>query len=339
VGSRPGSGFGSGHVPGTKCHRPRAYAPAAGGKFLTFSIGIAPSLHRGKSGAARAPSPRLPRRFSLTFAAAIAIAVNGCSGEVPHAVAGGIAWRTLEPGLEYAPCRIAGPGGTKPCTLHIVRVDPDRAHVRACLASEAGGSAKTAEEWCARAKLAVAINAGMFADDGRSNVGYLRHGTHRNNPRWNGYRSVLALSPRREGLPSVRWVDLDVTPPGASGVSEYDLVVQNLRLIKAPGHNVWKETGREWSEAAVALGRGRQLYFLFSRTPFSMHEWNERILSLPLGIVQAMHVEGGPEASLSIHAGGVDIDLCGSYESGSLENESNARQWPIPNVLGVERRR
>lgn len=50
-----------------------------------------------------------------------------------------------------------------------------------------------------------------------------------------------------------------------------------------------------------------------------------------------MHVEGGPEASLSIHTGGVDLDLCGSYETGFNENDSNTHQWAIPNVLGVAR--
>jgi hypothetical protein len=50
-----------------------------------------------------------------------------------------------------------------------------------------------------------------------------------------------------------------------------------------------------------------------------------------------MHVEGGPEASLSIHVPGLDLDLAGSYETGFLPDDSNREQWPIPNVLGVER--
>ena len=60
-----------------------------------------------------------------------------------------------------------------------------------------------------------------------------------------------------------------------------------------------------------------------------MWEFNERLRALPLGIVRAMHVEGGPEASLSIHAGGIDLDLAGSYETGFHENDSNETQWPI----------
>jgi hypothetical protein len=79
--------------------------------------------------------------------------------------------------------------------------------------------------------------------------------------------------------------------------------------------------------------------FLFSRTPYSMADFNRRLLALPLGVQRAMHVEGGPEASLSIHAAGVDEDHFGSYETGFVDDDSNAAAWAIPNVLGVAARR
>jgi len=60
---------------------------------------------------------------------------------------------------------------------------------------------------------------------------------------------------------------------------------------------------------------------------------------LPLGIERAMHVEGGPEASLSIHTASLTLDLNGSYETGFREDDQERHQWPIPNVLGVARSR
>ena len=78
------------------------------------------------------------------------------------------------------------------------------------------------------------------------------------------------------------------------------------------------------------------MLFLFSRFPYEMNRFNRLALALPLRLQAAMHVEGGPEASLSIHAAGIDIDLNGSYETGFNENDDERRQWPIPNVLGVE---
>jgi hypothetical protein len=128
---------------------------------------------------------------------------------------------------------------------------------------------------------------------------------------------------------------LDLDTPGArERADDYDNVIQNLRLIKAPGQNVWAAQPRRWSEAAVAMDQKGRVLFVFSRTPHAMVDFNRILLSLPLGVVQAMHVEGGPEASLSLR-GKVKLDLNGSFETGFMENESVQAQWPIPNVIGV----
>ena len=231
-----------------------------------------------------------------------------------------VQWKPLQPGVELAV--VDG--------IYVVRVDPARAHLQAALASENGGGPRTAGQWCRTAKLAVAINAGMFQSDQRSNVGYLRHGKHLNNARFNDYRAAVALNP------GVLWLDLDREN---ADLTKYDVVIQNLRLVAGSRKNVWSPSDRRWSEAALAIdGRGR-LLFLFSRAPYSMRNFNERILALPLDIRQAMHLEGGPEASLSIHVPGVDLDLCGSFETGFRQDDTNAQQWPIPNVLGVARER
>ena len=114
--------------------------------------------------------------------------------------------------------------------------------------------------------------------------------------------------------------------------------MQNLRLIRAPGQSVWGKQDRRWSEAAVATDGAGRILFIFTRQPWAMNELNDKLLALPLGITAAMHVEGGPEASLSIHAGGVDLDLNGSYETGFNENDGETAQWPIPNLIAVPRK-
>ena len=90
-----------------------------------------------------------------------------------------------------------------------------------------------------------------------------------------------------------------------------------------------------WSEAALAQDRHGRLLFLFSRSPLTMHDFNIRLLALPLGVVHAQHLEGGPEASLSIHVPGLDIDLMGSFETAFRGDDLNGVQWRVPNVLGV----
>jgi hypothetical protein len=238
----------------------------------------------------------------------------------------------LAPGVEYASVSFAPTFHLADHTLHLVRVDPRVASVRALLASE-HGAARTAGQWCRDFHCAVAINLGMYATDGMTNVGYLRNGSHRNNPRWNAYKAALGLSPRSSASAPLRWIDLDREP--STALKDYTLVVQNLRLIKAPRTVVAMPSARRWSEAALALDGSGRLLFAFSRTPLSLREFGNLVLSLPLDVVQAMHLEGGPEASLSIHTPRLTLDLCGSYETGFRLNDTNDAQEPIPNVLGV----
>jgi hypothetical protein len=260
-------------------------------------------------------------------------AILALLGAAPQPAPPEVAWRALQAGVELA---IVSPPATSG-PLYVVRVDPRQAKVDVALASEEQVAGRTAAEWCRRKGFAVAINAGMFQTDHRSNVGYLRHGRHLNNKRWNVYRAVLAVNPGRDALPGVLWLDRETTQTDPR-LAEYDVVVQNLRLIAKDRRNVWSPSLKRWSEAALAVDSQDRLLFLFTRAPYSMRELNALLLRLPLDVQAAMHLEGGPEASLSIHAGGIDLDLAGSYETGFLPNDSNERQWPIPNVLGVRRR-
>jgi len=239
-----------------------------------------------------------------------------------------ISWRAIQPGVEFASLTTGKMASGDSGTLYVVRVDPARAKLTVALALESQSKPRTAAEWCRTAGLSVAINVGMYQTDLLSNVGYLRHGSHVNNPRWNADNAVLALN----GSSPALWVDRDVD---TRSLNNYDIVVQNLRLITKSRKNVWAPNARQWSEAALAIDSKRRLLFLFTRAPWSMREFNDELLRLPLDVAGAMHLEGGPEASLSIHGGGVDLDLAGSFETGFWPDDSNVKQWAIPNVLGV----
>lgn len=265
------------------------------------------------------------RHASSLFAAlAVTVSIHAAS----------ITWRPVQPGVELATIGAGTLPSGKPGLLYVVRIAPDRAKVTAGLASETRVPARTAAEWCRASGLAVAINAGMFQTDHLSNVGHLRHGQHLNNRRWNSYRSVVAINPSGASDPPALWLDLESSKPPAR-IADYGIVIQNLRLITTSRKNVWAASEKRWSEAALAIDSQGRLLLLFSRAPYSMREFNALLLRLPLDVAGAMHLEGGPEASLSIHAGGIDLDLSGSYETGFWPDDSNDRQWPIPNVLGV----
>jgi hypothetical protein len=247
-----------------------------------------------------------------------------------------LSWRTLQQGVEFASLPAGKMASGAPGRLYIVRVDPALARVTVGLASEAHGKSRTAAEWCRTSGFSVAINAGMFQNDQLSNVGYLRHGQHANNARWNDYRSAVAIGPPSGTPHAVLWLDLD-DPAARQRAISYEIVIQNLRLMTGDRRNVWSQSPRQWSEAALGFDKQGRLLFLFTMAPYAMRDFVDLILQLPLDAAGAMHLEGGPEASLSIHAGGVDLDLAGSYETGFWSDDSNTRQWSIPNVIGVSR--
>lgn len=281
-------------------------------------------------------------RWCLGLAAAglAGLLALGRARPVPAAEgAPGAGFKTLAPGLELGAVALPGGGGAAEAT--VLRIDPQRFDLELVGRFSPGGSVnRTAKEWAKAHGLVAAINAGMFATDLTTHLGYLRintkviPGTRRNR-----YESVAAFDPLRRGTAAFRIFDLDA--PGVSFekiTASYGSVVQNLRLIKRPGENRWGEPSRRWSEAALAEDASGRALFLFAKTPLSMKDFNTRLLETNLGIVAAQHLEGGPQAQLYINAGGVERELAGGVESFFLDPKSSAPGLPIPWVLGARGR-
>ena len=269
-------------------------------------------------------------------------------------------WHTLQKGVEYAVLDLKKEVQMGTGQIHFVRIQNLHKGLTSSAASEFGQKKQTARQWAKDRGYSIVVNAGMFKKDHSSNVGYFRKGKHINSKTWNAkYLSVLTISNSRFHLPTTRRLKpheypggriFDLQSPGRGSSQRYArkfkkfwTVIQNLRLIKSQGKRIKKGVGvwskrtknRKWSEVALAMDKYGNLLFVFSRSPFSMWAFNKLLLSLPLDIIRAMHLEGGPEASLSIHTKKLTLDLSGSYETNFNENDNNKEQWPIPNVLGV----
>lgn len=88
-----------------------------------------------------------------------------------------------------------------------------------------------------------------------------------------------------------------------------------------------------WSEAALGEDEQGNVLFMFSRSPYTMYDFNQELISL--GVVAAQHLEGGPEAQLYINLPNHTYEMFGSYETSFVEDDSNDRTWSIPNVIGI----
>jgi len=224
--------------------------------------------------------------------------------------------------------------------IAVLRIDPKYWKLEAIGIGQTGEQiGHTAKDWCNKHKFAAAINAGMFASDSKTHLGYSRYLDKVSNSRINSYQSVAAFNPRNARLPSFHIFDLDTSTVTMRGIlRDYASAVQNLRLVKGPGLNQWGQQSKKWSEAALGEDSAGRILFIFSRTPFSMHDLNQELLASDIGLVAAQHLEGGPEAQLYVHAGGKEMELYGSFETSFKENDINAIAWPVPNVLGVRPR-
>lgn len=249
-------------------------------------------------------------------------------------------WTELAPGVQHA--LIAARADTEDRgLLEVVRIDPSRVRFEILAASALGLPNQTAGRWPDQIrgrtetppKAVVVINAGMFAQDQSTHVGLMACDKELHGTAWNKrYESALVIGPRSGDRPAATLLDLDV-PGMRAEAGRYRTIVQNLRLIRGPGQSVWKRSERRWSEAAIGLDRSGRLLLLFAREAHTMPAFNARILR-ELDVVRAQHVEGGPEASLSIRSRALEADRQGTFETGFFER-TNPQQWALPNVLAI----
>ena len=249
-------------------------------------------------------------------------------------------WASLAPGVDYKYVAAKKPSVVGDSRIFVLRIDPNLWHLEAVGISQTGESTgRTAREWAQRRKFSAVINAGMFAADFKTHLGYMGSSAHINDSKINAYQSVAAFDPRDSQSSPFRIFDLDAPGTHFEEIQKnYSSALQNLRLIKRPGSNQWSQQDRKWSEAALGEDEKGRILFIYSRSPFSMHDLNSELLSAGIGIVAAQHLEGGPEAQLYLHLGSTEMELFGSYETNFKENDFNSTAWPIPNVLGVRPR-
>ena len=251
-----------------------------------------------------------------------------------------VSWVNISPGIDLGKFKTKKLSPVGNSTIVILRVDPELLNISFFCIDQLGlDHGLTAKEWCQKYKMAAAINAGMFDHDYETHIGYLRNDEYVNSGKVNHYKSVVAFNPKMDDIPKFRIFDLDNEKTSIEEIEkEYLCFAQNLRLIKRPGENRWTQQDKMWSEAALGEDEEGRILFIFCRSPFTMHDLNNELISLGIDLVCAQHLEGGPEAQLFVNIEGNELELFGSYETSFKENDSNDHAWAIPNVIGVYKR-
>lgn len=247
-------------------------------------------------------------------------------------------WNPLAPGLELGTFAAPTPSDVGDSRIRVLRVDPARYELVLLNASaDPVLGNRTVPDWVETEGLVAAINASMYRADHRTSTAHMERAGHVNNPAWTKDNATFAADPADDAGPA--WTILDPACDDVeAGRDRYRTLVQSIRMLRCDGANVWSQQDKRWSHAAIGLdGEGRAL-LIHARSPWSTHDFIDQLTKLPLDLRRLQYAEGGPEASLSVKAGGVRLDLFGSYETGFFESDGNDRPWPVPNVLGVRER-
>lgn len=275
------------------------------------------------------------RRFFMRFGAALLLAL-ALPSHPACAEAG--QWRSLEPGLDLGEFTALRPSSVGNSRITVLRVDP----AKFSLGLHSANALKLPEAlpingWMREQKLVAAINAGMFEPDG-STTGYSRIGTDVLTSAWKAeYGAFLAFDPADASLPAVSILDSECDDVRALE-KRYRVVLQSMRLVDCKGANLWQPSRRTWSTAALGVDNGGRVLFIMARSLWDVHDFIDNVKALPIGLVRAMYLEGGPEASLAVEAGGVSLLQLGGRDASFSGNDSVSRAWKLPNVIGVRRK-
>ncbi|MGD0918004.1 MAG: phosphodiester glycosidase family protein [Thermodesulfobacteriota bacterium] len=219
--------------------------------------------------------------------------------------------------------------------LTLIKIDPAYYSFKLLCASENGKLRMTAKRWCQKHNIVSAINAGMFQADGMTNVGYMKNFNHINNPRLNTrYKAVLAFNPVDATVPEIQIIDLKCQDFERLK-EKYQTLIQGIRMVSCRQENVWEKQDKMWSIAAFGIDKNGNGLFIFTESPFSVHDFTNILLSLPLSLYNAVYLEGGPEATLYFSGKGVEFEKVGSHETGLNENDFPKIARPIPNIIGI----
>jgi len=257
-----------------------------------------------------------------------------------RAVAAAEPWTTLEPGLELGTFPAPRRSWHGDSIVQVVRIDPTRFSLRLLSASAPGqGRLRTARQWVEENDLVAAINASMYQQDYRKSISLMQTTGYVNNAALSKDKTVLAFDPLDDSVPAVQIIDRECQD-FATLRTKYASLVQSIRMVSCHGRNVWAPQAREWSTAAIGTDRAGRVLFIHVRSPYSTHDLIEILLGLPIELQRAMYVEGGPQAQLYLRpASGAAREFVGSHGSSSGGPDGNDQAWPVPNVIGIARRR
>lgn len=243
-------------------------------------------------------------------------------------------WMEYEKGLALGKFKLFIPkeNGDSSVVI-IIRIDPAYFDFGLFCESEYGPKKRNVKKWVEDCNLIGGINGGMYEADYSTGSGYLKNFNHINN---NDYREdwnmFFVCNPVNDSLPEAQLIDLD-EKNAEKLISQYNSILQSIRMVATESRNVWTNNTSEWSEAALGEDEYGNILFIYCSSSYIIKELVNELLKRPIKLNKMMHLEGNVQ-SLYLKYGNMCL-----AKSGSSELISDSRFYTLmPNMIGFKKR-
>ncbi len=245
-------------------------------------------------------------------------------------------WIHLREGILLGFFPAPAPFRTSLSPVIIVKIDPDFFSVDLYCSSQFQNQNRTVREWAEASNLLVVTNAGMFGKDLSTSVGYLKTRDHLNNPQVNSrHKTILACGPLVSGIPPVQIIDL-TCQDFSRWHNRYHSFLQSIRMISCNQKNVWQQQEEKWQLTVAGTDKHGNLLLIHSGSAYTVHDFIEILLQLPVKIHNAMYLEGGIQAVLYISMDLLGPDILKEKQIQEFYTSGYEHGWTIPNVIGIK---
>ncbi len=256
-------------------------------------------------------------------------------------------WLTLEDGLNYMrrneKLMLESSGHEKETLfdLHIIQIDTSIYSID-LFGNFTENQSYSLPQWGKEKELLVALNASMYLPDRKTSTAYMKNKDLINNDRIVSKMSGFFLS-KAKNPNDIETMFVEKSNANWEQLLEkYDIIVQNYRILgdfnpsEQKSKNMWKPSHKKFSISAYGEDTNGMIYFILSKSPTSVYDFAEYLLSLSEeGIVfkTVLYAEGGTEAGIYINTQNKTTFLSGMSEKAFFDFPVE-----IPNILGVRKK-
>lgn len=252
---------------------------------------------------------------------------------------GGVEWRHLRPGLEFAVIRGEPYCRRGSADIGVLRVDPERFRFAVHHYGEQSEQRPPdIVEWQKRTHGIAVFNAGQYYPD-MTYMGLLvSNGEVISSKRHPEFEAALVAEPkrttRRRGARVARARVLDLKDePLDDEAPGWDEVAQSFMLLDRRGEVRVRKSDRIANRTLVGEDRQGRLVIVTTEGGYTLWELAQLIRSGPLELAHAMCMDGGAEAKLLIKH---EDFVWASFGPWNGDDDGGARaDVPLPAVIGI----